>query len=190
MFIFFHSSTCNNAHIHSQRCIILPRRLWYPRSSLTLLLLTTTVTLAALFSTMISPIIHTMYQPMADANFIVAITSVACNRLILSLRGMGFTKGPIRAFDMFDNSGRPRLEGGYLFFPLRPLSLTPPIGQEVTRRSLTHSHEGIPYLSPGTGQKNYSPKKPSRHHYHRPLPAFADDCKEGAHVYNGGQMEL
>ena len=48
---------------------------------------------------------------MADANFMVAITSVACNRLILSLRGMGFTKGPIKAFDMFDNSGRTRLEG-------------------------------------------------------------------------------
>jgi len=60
---------------------------------------------------MISPIVHIMYQPMADANFIVAITSVACNRLILSLRGINFTKGPIKAFDMFDNFGRTCLEG-------------------------------------------------------------------------------
>ena len=110
--IFFHSSTHNNAYILSQRCSVLLRRLWYARSSIaSLLLLTTvTVTLVALLSAMVSPMVHIMYQPMADANFIVAITSVACNRLILSLRSMGFTKGPIRAFDIFDNSGRPRLE--------------------------------------------------------------------------------
>jgi len=116
--IFFHSSTHNNAYLLSQRCSVLPCRLWYARSSIaSSLLLTTvtvtvtiTVTLVALLSTMVSPMVHIMYQPMADANFIVAITSVACNRLILSLRSMGFTKGPIRAFDIFDNSGRPRLE--------------------------------------------------------------------------------
>lgn len=60
---------------------------------------------------------------MADANFMVAITSVACNRLILSLRGMGFTKGPIKAFDMFDNSGRTRLEGAR--WPLPPVRFHP-----------------------------------------------------------------
>lgn len=138
--------------MHSQRCSVLLDRLWYPRSSIaSSRLLTITVTLAALLSTMISPIVPIMYQPMADANFIVAITSVACNRLILSLRGMGLTKGPIRAFDMFDNSGRPRFERTYLNFPLRLLSPTPPIGQEMTPRSLARSHEKIPYLAPGTG---------------------------------------
>lgn len=104
-----------------------------------------------------------MYQPMADANFIVAITSVACNRLILSLRVMGLSKGPIRPFDIFDNSGRPRLEGVCCLFPLPPFSLTPPIEQEMTQRSLAHSHGKIPYLLPEVVQKNRYPKKSS--HY-------------------------
>jgi hypothetical protein len=113
---------------------------------------------------MISPIVHFMYQPMADANFIVAITSVACNRLILSLRGIEFTNRPIEAFDMFDNSGRGRLDGACLPLPLRLLSLTPPLEQGMTPSNSAHSHEEIPYLPPGAGRKIRSPKEPSYHH--------------------------
>lgn len=103
---------------------------------------------------------------MADANFIVAITSVACNRLILSLRGIDFTKGPIKVFDMFDNSGRTRLEGGRLLLPLHPLSHTTHWTGDDTAELGTFGvrARGDPLFTSRSGQKNYSPKGSS--HYH------------------------
>ena len=36
-----------------------------------------------------------LYQPIADANLIVAVMSISCNRLILSLRGLYFKRGQL-----------------------------------------------------------------------------------------------
>lgn len=43
----------------------------------------------------------------------LGVQKVTCNRLILSLRGMAFTHGAIKASDMFDTSGRDRLDGTF-----------------------------------------------------------------------------
>lgn len=53
------------------------------------------VVLATLVLATASTVPAVLYQPIADANLIVAVTSVACNRLILSLRGLYFNRGAL-----------------------------------------------------------------------------------------------
>lgn len=48
------------------------------------------VVLLTLTVVIISTVVQPMFAPVADSNLIVAITSIACNRLILSLRGVYF----------------------------------------------------------------------------------------------------
>jgi len=47
----------------------------------------------ALIFTLVSTVVQPLFLPTSDANFIVPILSVACNRLILSLRGLYFAAG-------------------------------------------------------------------------------------------------
>ncbi|KAG8752186.1 hypothetical protein FRC14_007267 [Serendipita sp. 396] len=58
------------------------------------------VVLIILAITMFAPFSEELYFPIANALIIVPITSVACNRLILSLRGMVFSNQVVRGADM------------------------------------------------------------------------------------------
>ncbi|KAG8817729.1 hypothetical protein FRC17_011124 [Serendipita sp. 399] len=58
------------------------------------------IVLIILAITMFAPFSEELYFPIANALIIVPITSVACNRLILSLRGMVFSKEVVRGGDM------------------------------------------------------------------------------------------
>ena len=99
-----------------------------------------------------SPVLNTsVSQPMAELHAFSASrhparTPLSLEHLLSSLRGVGLTKGPIGVSDMFDISGRTRLEGACLPFPRSPLSLTPHIAKDMAPSSLAHSDEKKPYL--------------------------------------------
>ncbi|PVG01412.1 hypothetical protein CPB86DRAFT_664935, partial [Serendipita vermifera] len=65
------------------------------------------VVLLILAVTMLAPFSYGLYFPVANALPIVSITSVACNRLILSLRGMVFSKEVVRSGMGIPSGGAP-----------------------------------------------------------------------------------
>ncbi|KIM27718.1 hypothetical protein M408DRAFT_163556 [Serendipita vermifera MAFF 305830] len=67
------------------------------------------VVLAILTLTMFAPFSNGLYWPIANAFPIVPIVSIACNRLILSLRGMVFAHSVVRgsAFGMSGSNSNP-----------------------------------------------------------------------------------
>lgn len=108
---------------------------------------------AAVIATLILVIISTfsnyLYEPIADSNLIVAITSMACNRLILSLRGLYFKRGALTTTE-------------------NPTGATITRAEEINLSTMAgSSSDGKP-----------SVKKPTRRHLHH-VSTFTEDDIEG-----------